>query len=441
MYTESEILDFVRDEDVKFIRLAFFTLNGKQKNTSIMANQLTLAFKNGVSFDASSIPGFQGPNHSDLFLHPDPSTIEVLPWRPTTGKVVRMFCDIRYPDGTPYEKDCRYILKNIVKKAKEEFGVEFKIGTEIEFYLMKLTENGEPSDIPMDNGGYMDIAPEDKGENIRRELCFTLEQMGIIPEASHHEAGPGQNEIDFKYASPLTSADNTATFKWAVCTNAAINGLYANFSPKPFSHYPGSGMHINISCCHEKDGDTTEYMRYTLAGILKHIEEITIFLNPTHNSYDRLGEYKAPKYISYDYENISYDYENISYDYENRSQLIRIPAIRIPATKEEKRIELRSPDPELNPYIAFTLLIAAALDGIKNKLTPPDAVSENLKTLPSSFNEACSIAEKSEFVKKVLGENLLKSFLELWGEAPRKQSFKVTFNRKQKTKKQYIDEI
>lgn len=404
MYTESEILDFVRDEDVKFIRLAFFTLNGKQKNTSIMANQLTLAFKNGVSFDASSIPGFQGSNHSDLFLHPDPSTIEVLPWRPTTGKVVRMFCDIRYPDGTPYEKDCRYILKNIVKKAKEEFGVEFKIGTEIEFYLMKLTENGDPSKIPMDNGGYMDIAPEDKGENIRRELCFTLEQMGIIPEASHHEAGPGQNEIDFKYASPLTSADNTATFKWAVCTNAAINGLYADFSPKPFSDKPGSGMHINISCCHEKDGDTTEYMRYTLAGILKHIEEITIFLNPTANSYNRLGKYKAPKYISY--------------DYENRSQLIRIPA-----TKEEKRIELRSPDPELNPYIAFTLLIAAALDGIKNKLTPPDAVSENLldaecpttknlKTLPSSFEEACSIAEKSEFVKKVLGENLLKSLLE-----------------------------
>ena len=410
MYTESEILDFVRDEDVKFIRLAFFTLNGKQKNTSIMANQLTLAFKNGVSFDASSIPGFQGPNHSDLFLHPDPSTIEVLPWRPTTGKVVRMFCDIRYPDGTPYEKDCRYILKNIVKKAKEEFGVEFKIGTEIEFYLMKLTENGEPSKIPMDNGGYMDIAPEDKGENIRRELCFTLEQMGIIPEASHHEAGPGQNEIDFKYASPLTSADNTATFKWAVCTNAAINGLYADFSPKPFSDKPGSGMHINISCCHEKDGDTTEYMRYTLAGILKHIEEITIFLNPTANSYNRLGKYKAPKYISY--------------DYENRSQLIRIPA-----TKEEKRIELRSPDPELNPYIAFTLLIAAALDGIKNKLTPPDAVSENLldaecpttknlKTLPSSFEEACSIAEKSEFVKKVLGENLLNSFLELQGMLP-----------------------
>ncbi|MDE7383246.1 MAG: glutamine synthetase, partial [Treponemataceae bacterium] len=220
----------------------------------------------------------------------------------------------------------------------------------------------------------------------------------------HHEAGPGQNEIDFKYASPLTSADNTATFKWAVCTNAAINGLYADFSPKPFSDKPGSGMHINISCCHEKDGDTTEYMRYTLAGILKHIEEITIFLNPTANSYNRLGKYKAPKYISY--------------DYENRSQLIRIPA-----TKEEKRIELRSPDPELNPYIAFTLLIAAALDGIKNKLTPPDAVSENLldaecpttknlKTLPSSFEEACSIAEKSEFVKKVLGENLLKSFLE-----------------------------
>ncbi len=404
MYTESEVLDFIRDEDVKFIRLAFFTLDGKQKNTSIMAKQLPLAFKNGVSFDASSIPGFQSPNHSDLFLHPDPATIEVLPWRPTAGKVVRMFCDIRHPDGTPYEKDCRYILKNIVKKAKEEFGVEFKIGTEIEFYLMNLTESGASSNIPMDNGGYMDIAPEDKGENIRRDICFTLEQMGIIPEASHHEAGPGQNEIDFKYASPLTSADNTATFKWAVCTKAAMNGLYADFSPKPFADKPGSGMHINISCFHEKDGDTTEYMRYTLAGILSHIEEITLFLNPTENSYKRLGECKAPKYISW--------------DYGNRSQLIRIPA-----TKEEKRIELRSPDPEVNSYIAFTLLIAAALDGIKNKLTPPDAVSEdllsaeksiteNLKTLPSSFEEAYAVAEKSEFVKNTLGEALLKSFLE-----------------------------
>ena len=405
MYTESEVLDFVRDEDVKFIRLAFFTLDGRQKNTSIMANQLPFAFKNGVSFDASSIPGFQSPNHSDLFLHPDPATIEVLPWRPSTGKVVRMFCDIRYPDGTPYEKDCRYILKNTVKKAKEEFGVEFKIGTEIEFYLMNLAEDGSPTKIPMDHGGYMDIAPDDKGENIRRELCFTLEHMGIIPEASHHEAGPGQNEIDFKYASPLTSADNTATFKWAVCTNAAMNGLYADFSPKPFADKPGSGMHINISCCHEKDGDTTEYMRYTLAGILKHIEEITLFLNPTENSYKRLGEYKAPKYISW--------------DYENRSQLIRIPA-----SKEEKRLELRSPDPEVNPYIAFTLLIAAALDGIKNKLNPPEATQENLlnaeksvtdslKTLPLSFENAYTIAQKSEFVKSALGENLFTSVLEL----------------------------
>lgn len=404
MYTENEVMEFIQEEDVKFIRLAFFSLTGKQKNISIMANELPRAFKNGVSFDASSILGFQTPDKSDMFLHPDPSTLAVLPWRPSSGKVVRMFCDIRYPDGTPYEKDCRHLLKTAVKKAKEEFSVELMFGSEIEFYLFKLDENGEPTKIPFDNAGYMDIAPEDKGENIRREICFTLEQMGIMPEASHHEEGPGQNEIDFHYANALTCADNTSTFKWIVRTKAASNGLFADFSAKPFSDKPGSGMHINISCHSIDKSNKTDYMPQILAGILKHIEEITLFLNPNINSYDRLGECKAPKYISW--------------GNENRSQLIRIPA-----SKNEKRIELRSPDPKANPYLSFTLLIYAALDGIKNNLIPPAPTESNLftakkdltsslKMIPDTIEEAKRKTASSEFVKNILGEDLVKSFLD-----------------------------
>ncbi|MBO4507866.1 MAG: glutamine synthetase beta-grasp domain-containing protein, partial [Spirochaetaceae bacterium] len=187
MYTVSDVLEYVQEEDVKFVRLAFFDLRGVQKNISIMAGQLESAFQNGVSFDASAIYGFETPEKSDLFLHPDPATLSVLPWRPNTGKVVRMFCTISHPDGTPYKKDCRTLLLNAEKKARKEYGVEFSFGTEIEFYLFKLDENGEPTKVPFDNAGYMDIAPEDKGENIRREICFTLEQMGMQPESSHHE--------------------------------------------------------------------------------------------------------------------------------------------------------------------------------------------------------------------------------------------------------------
>lgn len=401
MYTKNEVMEFIKEEDVKFIRLAFITLDGKQKNISIMPDRLAAAFSNGISFDASSIDGFQSPDKSDMFLHPDPATLAILPWRPTTGKVVRMFCDITYPDGTPYEKDCRHLLKKAMELAKEKYHVDFKFGSEIEFYLFKLDENGNSSKEPFDQAGYMDIAPEDKGENIRREICFTLEQMGISPEASHHEEGPGQNEIDFHYGNALASADNTVTFKWIVRTKACANGLFADFSPKPFSNKSGSGMHINISChsiTEEKD-----YTKQMLAGIIKHIKEITLFLNPCENSYHRLGECKAPKYISW--------------AKENRSALIRIPA-----SQNEKRIELRSPDPKANPYLAFTLLIHAALEGIHENLVPPEPTEENLfsqnaparktlESIPGSFEEAKKIAANSDFVKQVLGEALLKAYL------------------------------
>lgn len=402
MYSESEVLEYVQEEDVKFVRLAFFDLRGVQKNISIMASQLKSAFKNGVSFDASAIYGFETAEKSDLFLHPDPTTISILPWRPNTGKVVRMFCTISHSDGQPYKKDCRTLLANAVKKAREEFGVDFRFGTEIEFYLFKLDEKGDATKIPFDNAGYMDIAPEDKGENIRREICFTLEQMGIQPESSHHEEGPGQNEIDFHYADALTAADNAATFKWIVRTRAASAGLFADFSPKPLADKAGSGFHINVSC-----SDTTKKQN-VLAGILKHAEELTYYMNCTEASYDRLGSCKAPSCIAW--------------GYENRSTFIRVPAI---TTEDASRIEIRTPDSECNVYIVFTLLIYAALDGIKNNLEPPEAVSQNLfegsfdklnnqgslkspdslnlRHLPDTLDSAREIAEKSAFIKEVLG--------------------------------------
>ncbi len=393
MYTQQDVLDFVQEEDVKFIRLAFFDLSGRQKNVSIMPGQLNRAFSDGISFDASSVEGFQTADKSDLFLHPDPSTLTIIPWRPSTGKVVRMFCDIQYPDGRPYEKDSRYILKSAVALAKKE-GYEFRVGTEMEFYLFKLDADGNPTRQPFDNAGYMDIAPDDKGENIRREICFTLEQMGITPEASHHEEGPGQNEIDFHYADALTTADNTSTFKWIVRTKAVSSGLYADFSPKPLEGKPGNGMHINLSVKSSRGEDDKELLKHSLAGILAHVGEMTFYLNPEEDSYKRLGSAKAPCYICW--------------GKENRSQLVRIPA-----SKDGLRLELRSPDTMANPYLAYALVIHAALDGIKNRMTPPPAtdedlfnapqsVTEKLARLPQSLDEARAKAG-SEFVRKALG--------------------------------------
>ena len=391
MYTKNEVLDFVQEEDVKFIRLAFFDVKGKQKNISIMPGELERAFKDGIPFDASAIEGFEGPQNSELYLLPDPSTLAIIPWRPATGKVVRMFCNILNPDGTPYQKDSRTLLQNACNRLKQECGIEMMVGTEVEFYLFKLNEKGEPTSETFDKAGYMDIAPEDHGENIRREICFTLEQMGITPEASHHEEGPGQNEIDFHYSDALTAADNVATFKWIVNTKAASNGLYADFSPKPIPGQAGNGMHINISY----HGGNENLLPHMLAGILKHIEEITFFLNPVENSYNRLGSSKAPEYISW--------------GKENRSTLIRLPS-----GKNEQRLELRSPDPLCNTYLVLTLLINAAIEGIKNKLEPPadiednlfdDAIAKrcNLKTLPKSLTEAKKLAINSSFVQSVLG--------------------------------------
>lgn len=395
MYTKNEVIEFVQEEDVKFIRLAFFDVAGKQKNISIMPSELERAFLNGIPFDASAVSGFEGPEKSDLLLMPDPSTLAVIPWRPATGKVVRMFCNILNPDGTPYQKDCRTLLQKACKQLKDECNIMLMAGTEVEFYLFKLNENGEPTSEPFDQAGYMDIAPADHGENIRRDICFTLEQMGINPEASHHEEGPGQNEIDFHYADALTTADNVETFKWIVNTKAAANGLYADFSPKPLCDKPGNGMHINISCKRPDGSNAEELLPFILGGILKHIDAMTYYLNPIQKSYERLGSCKAPKYISW--------------GKENRSTLIRLPL-----TNNGARLELRSPDPSCNPYLALTLIIYAAIDGIKNKIATPAPIEENLfdstaakklslNMLPQNLPAAEKAASESTFIKSILG--------------------------------------
>ena len=395
LFTGDEVFDFIEQEDVKFIRLAFCDVYGRQKNISIMPEELKRAFSDGISFDASAIRGFGNEVKSDLLLFPIPSTFNVLPWRPSRGKVVRMFCDIRRPDGTPFEKDPRKILKDAVKAAAEK-GISVNFGSEFEFYLFKTDENGNSTKIPFDNAGYMDVAPDDKGENIRREICLNLYDMGIRPESSHHEEGPGQNEIDFRYSDAVTAADNAMNFITVVKACAMNNGLFADFSPKPLKNESGNGMHINMSV---KSADGRDVTPGFMAGVMNRVREITAFLNPSEDSYRRLGEKKAPKYITW--------------SHENRSQLVRIPA----AKGEYKRIELRSPDPTANPYIAFALLIYSGLEGIENALSAPEAVNANLFTadesvteglqlLPQSLAEAKEIARNSEFVKAHLPKGL-----------------------------------
>ncbi len=395
-YSKEEVLQFVREEDVKFIRLAFCDVFGKQKNISIMPDELPRAFEYGIAFDASAIVGCGDESRSDLLLHPEAETLMLLPWRPEHGKVVRMFTSISYPDGTPFECDTRRLLRQAMADAKKA-GYHFAFGAEQEFYLFQLDENGNPTGQTYDTAGYMDIAPEDRGENIRREICLTLEQMGIRPESSHHEEGPGQNEIDFRYSDALTAADNTLTFQTIVKTIARRNGLFVDFSAKPLDGEPGNGFHVNMSV---RPSDGSENLCYMIAGILDKINDITAFLNPTEESYRRLGQCKAPKYISW--------------SGENRSQLVRVPA----AIGEYRRAELRSPDPSANPYLAFALLIYAGLYGLENKLDLPNPTNLNLfkaseqelaklQRLPEDLPTACRIAAQSSFVQEHIPATIL----------------------------------
>lgn len=397
-YSQDEVLQYVAEEDVKFIRLAFCDVFGHQKNISIMPEELPRAFSDGIAFDASAIDGFGDEAHSDLLLHPEPETLVPLPWRPEHGRVMRMFCSISYPSGKSFECDTRALLKKAVTDAAA-LGLEFSFGSEQEFYLFELDENGNPTQKPYDYAGYMDIAPDDRGENIRREICLTLEQMGIRTESSHHEEGPGQNEIDFRYSDPVTAADRTLTFQTIVRTVARRNGLFADFAPKPISELPGNGFHINMSVTPAEE----ESLYRLTAGVLQRVKEMTVFLNPSERSYLRLGQKKAPGYISW--------------SHENRSQLVRIPA----ASGEYRRMELRSPDPLANPYLAFALLIHAGLEGLEGNLTPPPPANINLfradaetlarfEKLPSSLKEAQTFAADSAFIQKHIPEAILNLY-------------------------------
>ncbi|MBQ9679609.1 MAG: glutamine synthetase [Ruminococcus sp.] len=398
-YSEQEIMLYIEEEDVKFIRLAFCDIYGVQKNISVQRSELARAFEHGIAIDASYIAGFGGDYGEDIYLHPEADTITVLPWRPEHGKVVRMFCTLTFADGTPVETDTRALLKNAVKYAKQR-GYSFHFKSELQFYLFKTDENGESTHTPYDNAGYMDIAPLDKGENVRREICLTLEQMGITPESSHHEAGPGQNEIDFKYSDPLTSADNTVTFLSVVRTIAARNGLYADFSPKPFADKSGSALHITMSV-HSKTGESVNDA--AIAGILENIAPMTVFLNPTDDSYRRFGRLKAPKYITW--------------SSKNRAQLISAQLTK----NGNPCLQLRSPDPEANPYLAFALMIYAALDGIENSRELPPSTDRDIlfmsaeeqsqfRLLPNSIDKARDKAFSNMFIKAHVPNGILKTY-------------------------------
>ena len=400
MRSYEDVLEFVEEENVKFIRLSFTDVRGVMKNMAIMPERLAKAFRTGVAFDASAISGFGTAARSDLILFPDAATLALVPWRPVDGRVARMFCDVKYPDGRIFEKDTRYILKTAQEKAAAQ-GFDFLAGTDYEFYLFKLDENGEPTKIPQDTAGYLDIAPEDKGENIRRDICFNLVEMGILPRASHHEAGPGQNEVDFEFRDPLTAADNAMVFKWMVRSVSASNGLWADFSPKPFDDREGNGLHLNLVLKREDGRDLADAFA---AGILDHVREMTLFLNPEDASYSRLGSAKAPKFVSW--------------SSQNRSQLLRI-------RKEADGVHLclRSPDPAANPYLAYALLIEAGLDGVRRGLTleaPCDrdlysadpAVTQAYPSLPKDRAEAVAIARASAFIRSVVPDAVIEAFCE-----------------------------
>ncbi len=397
--TEQELMTYIEEEDVKFIRLTFCDVRGVQKNISIQPSELERAFEKGIGIDASYIFGFGGDYGKDIWLHPEPDTITVLPWRPEHGKVVRMFCTLTYSDGSPVETDTRSFLHRAVRYAQSK-GYRFNFKSELQFYLFKTDDSGDSTGIPYDKAGYMDIAPLDKGENVRREICLTLEQMGIKPESSHHEAGPGQNEIDFRYADPITAADNTVTFLGVVRTLAARNGLYADFSPKPIEGQAGSALHITVSVKANSGDDVTDS---AISGILHNIAGMTVFLNPTADSFHRFGQHKAPKYITW--------------SESNRAQLVS-------ARLNENGIrcaQLRSPDPEANPYLAYALIIYAILDGIDSKRELPKPVDEDFlqsqseiqeepARLPDNLESARVEAKKSPFINQFVPSSIIRLY-------------------------------
>lgn len=416
-YTKDDIFRMVEEEDVEFIRLQFTDIFGTLKNIAITSSQLEKALDNKCMFDGSSVEGFVRIEESDMYLYPDYDTFEIFPWRPQQGKVARLICDVYTPDGKPFEGDPRWILKKTIKEANE-MGYRFDVGPECEFFLFHTDDNGLPTTLSHEKAGYFDLGPNDLGENIRRDMVLTLEEMGFEIEASHHEVAPAQHEIDFKYDEVLKTADNIQTFKMTVKTIAKRHGLYATFMPKPKFGISGSGMHINMSLATEagknifadengKIGLSDDAYHF-IAGIMKHARGMSAITNPLVNSYKRLVPgYEAPVYIAW--------------SAKNRSPLIRIPASRGNGT----RVELRNPDPTANPYLVLALCLAAGLDGIKNKIEVPESVDCNIyemtpgerraagiENMPADLKEAVDCLVADEFLCSVLGEHITTKYVE-----------------------------
>lgn len=414
--TKEEIKDIICKNDIHFIRLQFVDINGNVKNLCVPSSQIDKVLNNECMLDGSSIKGFRSIETSDMYFYPDLATFAILPWKQAGNRnVARIICDIYNADGTPFEGCPRCNLKRVVKEAAD-MGYTLNAGPEAEFFLFKRDEHGKPTLETHDDGYYYDVAPVDKGEDIRAQMVDVLQKMGFEIEASHHEAAQGQHEIDFKYADAITTADNVVTFKYAVKAVADLHNLHATFMPKPIFGANGSGMHCNVSLF--KDGKNAFYDKnapyelsseamYTIGSYLKHVQEFTAVCNPLVNSYKRLVPgYEAPVYLAW--------------SLANRSALIRVPAKRGNAT----RVELRSPDPSCNPYLVFAVLLTAAIEGIKNKIEPPSQREENIYemseaqkrekgilALPGSLNEALYMMKKSDLVKKALGEHIFNEFL------------------------------
>ncbi len=413
-YTKQDIIRIVEEEDVEFIRLQFTDMFGTLKNVAVTKNQLGRALDNQCMFDGSSIEGFVRIEESDMYLYPDLDTFAIFPWRPQQGKVARIICDVYRPGGAPFEGDPRHILKKTLAEA-EKMGYRFDVGPECEFFLFHTDENGCPTTLTHERAGYFDLGPVDLGENARRDIVLTLEEMGFEVEASHHEVAPAQHEIDFHYDEGLATADNIMTFKLAVKTVAKRFGLFASFMPKPKYGVNGSGMHINMSL--DKEGknifsDPSDELGlsreayYFIGGLMKHMRGMAAITNPLVNSYKRLVPgYEAPLYIAW--------------SATNRSPLIRIPT----SPEDAKRIELRSPDPAANPYLVIALCLAAGLDGIKNRIEPPRPVTANIfdmrkdektahqiSSLPTNLKEAIGEMKKDTLVCEVLGEHIATKY-------------------------------
>ena len=415
-YTREDVIRMCEDQDVEFIRLQFTDIFGSLKNIAVTISQLEKALDNKFMFDGAAIEGFARYQESDMYLYPDYNTLEVFPWRPQQGKVARLICDVYTPDGKPFAGDPRYVLRRAVKEAAD-MGLVFHVGPECEFFLFHTDETGNPTTVTHEQAGYFDLGPVDLGENARRDMVLTLEEMGFVIESSHHEGSPAQHEIDFRYDDALTTADNIMTFKLAVKTIAKRHGLHATFMPKPKAGCDGSGMHLNFSLMRDgknifaDDADEEGLSKeayYFIGGLMKHIKGMTAVFNPLVNSYKRLVPgYEAPVYTAW--------------SGKNRSHLIRIPVTR----GEETRIELRSPDPAANPYLAIAVALMAGLDGIRNKIEPPKSVDGNLldlteqerkeagvERLPDNLFEAIEAMKADPFMKEVLGEHAYQKYIE-----------------------------